>query len=170
MRKFAIPVVVACVFALGGVALANGDSTGSTGTSTDEESGQVIKVFAPTVQFKLIDLGDPGFSLGDQSVFSDNLLTSKNGDKVGIDGGVCTVVRVQDAATSSGTLQCLVTFSLRDGQITTQGLDQLTNGQLTGTQIGAITGGTGRFRKARGEAAVEFLSNTEANITFSIAR
>jgi len=42
----------------------------------------------------------------------------------------------------------------------------LTNGNLTGTQPGAITGGTGRYRNATGQISVAFLSTTEANVTF----
>ncbi|MBV9423988.1 MAG: hypothetical protein JOZ98_13820 [Solirubrobacterales bacterium] len=167
VRKYGIPAVVIAVLASGGVALANGHSPRP---SREKGHVRVIKVFALTVQFKMIDLGDPGFSLGDQAVFSDNLLTSKNGSVVGYDGGVCTVVRVVNATTGTGTLQCPVTFSLSNGQIATQGLVQLTNGQFTGTQTTAITGGTGSFREARGQATVEFLSNTEANITFFVAR
>jgi hypothetical protein len=165
MRRFSIVAVVAIVLAAGGVAVANGDST----TSTREDSGKVIKLFAPLVQEALIDLGDPGFSLGDKAVFSDDLLTRKNGQKVGFDAGECTVVRVADARAQSGTLQCLVTHSLNDGQIATQGFVTLTNGQFTGTQVAAITGGTGRFSEADGENAVEFLGPGEANITLTLA-
>ena len=55
-------------------------------------------------------------------------------------------------------------------QITTQALDTLTNGQFAGTQVAAITGGTGRFRDATGEAAVEFLGNDQVKVTFTIRR
>jgi hypothetical protein len=165
MRKFAIPVVAA-VLASSGMALANVHSSRSVRGS--KSHGKVIKVYAPTVQFARIDLGDPGFGLGDESAFSDDLLTGKGGQKVGYDGGTCSVVRVDNAATASGVLQCPVTFSLAGGQIATLGLVKLVNGQTTGTQVAAITGGTGRYRGARGEAAVAFISGTEANITFSI--
>jgi hypothetical protein len=165
MRRYGIPAVLVAALASGGVALANRQSTEHPGT---EGHARVFTLFAPTVQFKLIDLGDTGFSLGDESVFSDNLLTRRNGSSVGFDGGVCTVVRVADASAQTGTLQCVVTFSLGDQQIATQGLVQLTGGHLTGTQTAAITGGTGRFAKARGVAVVQFLSDTEANVTFVI--
>jgi hypothetical protein len=165
MRRYGIPAVLVAALASGGVALANHQRTEHPGA---EGHGRVIKVFAPTVQFKQIDLGDTGFSLGDETVFSDNLLTRQNGSSVGFDGGVCTLVRVDSATTQTGTLQCVVTFSLGDQQIATQGLVQLTGGHLTGTQTAAITGGTGRFAKARGVVVVQFLSDTEANITFVI--
>jgi hypothetical protein len=167
VRKFAIPVVVFVVLALGGVALANSRSPGHARTNSPV---QRIKVFAQAVQLKMIDLGDPGFSLGDQIVFSDNLFTRQNGDKLGIDGVVCTVVGVADAGTGSGTLQCPGTFAIGGGQIVTDGLVKLTGGQTSGTQTVAITGGTGRFRGAGGQISIQFLSNTAANITFSITQ
>jgi hypothetical protein len=167
VRKYGISAVVIAVLAYAGAALANGHSLRPSGKKSHVT---VIKVFAPTVQLKLIDLGDPGFSLGDESVFSDDLLTSKNGSMLGVDGGVCTVTRVGNAAAATGTLQCLVTFSLNGGQIATQGLNQLTDGQFTGTQTAAITGGTGRFSGARGQVVVEFLSNTAANVTFLLTQ
>jgi hypothetical protein len=81
---------------------------------------------------------------------------------------VYTVVRVDDAAAQTGTLQCVVTFSLSRGQIATQALVKITNGQLTGAQTAPITGGTGRYRNADGETVVEFISNDAANITFDL--
>ncbi len=167
MRKLALATVVAVALASAGVALANGHSTGA---ARAKDHVQRIKVFAPTVQFKMIELGDPGFSLGDELVFSDDLLTSKHGHEVGFNGGLCTVVRVGDATVGTGTLECEITFSLSNGQIVTHGLIQLTKGQLTGTQLVAITGGTGHFRTSRGQAAVRFFSNTEANVTFSVTQ
>jgi hypothetical protein len=77
---------------------------------------------------------------------------------------------VADAGTQSGTLQCIVTFSLKRGQITTQGLAEVINGQFAGTAVAAITGGTGRFRKAAGESEVEFLEPGQANVTLTILR
>ena len=167
MRKFSIAGVIAILVAFGGAALARGDSAES---SKGKSSAKVIKVFGKVAQIKLIDLGDPGFSLGDEAVFSDDLLTEKNGKTVGLDGGVCTVIRVADASTQAGTLQCLVTFSLKQGQIATQSLSTVTNGQFTGTQASAITGGTGRYRKAAGEVTIEFVSNAEVNVTLSIRK
>lgn len=103
-------------------------------------------------------------------MFADDLLTAKGGANVGSDGGVCTVVRVDDAARASGTLQCPATPSLHGGQLFTVGLVHLANGALTGTQVVAVTGSTGRFRGAQGELAVEFLTPTEANYTITLTR
>src|SRR4030095_9074289 len=58
---------------------------GSTG------GGRTIRVTAVFTEFDAnIDVGAPGFSLGDEVVFSGNLL--RNGEQVGRVGVVCTFV------------------------------------------------------------------------------
>ena len=168
MRKI-ILCAVAAAFTCGGAALANDHSNSSAGHGHHGHV-RVIKLFSSTVQFKQLDLGDSGFSLGDEIVFADDLLTAKSGANLGADGGVCTVVRVDDATSATGTLQCPVTLSLHDGQLFTVGLVHLANGALTGTQVVAVAGGTGEFRGAQGELAVEFLTPTEANYTITLTR
>ncbi|MEA2227731.1 MAG: hypothetical protein QOF04_1361 [Solirubrobacteraceae bacterium] len=167
MRKLniAMALALAAGVAFGGATLASGDDGGGHG-----HGGRTFRIYAPTAADRIAFLPETAgkFSLGDRVVFSDDLFTAKGGESLGIDGGVCTVARIADAATSSGELQCNITFSLPDGQIATQELHTLTNGELTGTQPGAITGGTGRYRDATGQVSVEFLSTTEANITFML--
>ena len=131
-------------------------------------AGQQVTIAGKTVQLNLVDAGEPGFTLGDVVALSDDL---RVGDKpAGVDGGVCTLVRIADADAQSGTAQCLVTYSLAGGQITTQGLLTLTNGGFIGTQDAAITGGTGRYRDARGEARLEFIRPGELEITLALRR
>ncbi len=161
--KLAVAAIAAAILAVGGVTLASAHSNGSS----DGHGGKVIKLFAVTVQTEHIDLGAQGFSLGDEDVFSDDLFTKKGGTEVGVDGGVCTVVRVIDAKTPSGTAQCLVTASLPGGQITTQGLFTFTDQPPAPFQL-AITGGTGAYKNARGQVTVELLSETEANYTLEV--
>ncbi|MGH2881300.1 MAG: allene oxide cyclase barrel-like domain-containing protein [Solirubrobacteraceae bacterium] len=168
MRKI-ILATVAAVLTFGGVALANDRATKS---SHDAHHGQigVIKLFSSTVQFKQLDLGDNGFSIGDEILFADDLLSAKGRANVGADGGVCTVVRVDDATSATGTLQCPVTLSLHDGQLFTVGLVHLANGALSGTQTVAVSGGTGQLRGAHGEVAIKFLTPTEANYTITLTK
>jgi hypothetical protein len=158
--KFALAALVAVVMATIGAGLAYA-------TSGSDDNGRTFTVFSKTVQFAPIDLGDTGPSLGDQFVFSDDLLTERGGDNVGFDGGVCTTVR-RDETAKTDTLQCAVTFSFAGGQIATQALLTLTNGNFTGTQTGPVTGGSGDFRGASGEVSVKFFSNDEADITFDL--
>jgi hypothetical protein len=121
MRKIVIPAVFVLVLASGAAPLAAAGGSGKA-RAASKPRARTFTMYTATTQFKLIDQGDPGFSLGDQDVFTDNVFTRKNGARLGIDGGVCTVVLVASAATLSGTLQCLVTYSLKGGQITAQGL------------------------------------------------
>ena len=158
-NRFGIACVAAVVLAVAGVGMAS--------ASSSDDTSRTFTVFAKTVQFAPIDLGDPGTSLGDQFVFSDDLLTEKAGEKVGVDGGVCTVVR-RDEASKSDTVQCVVTFSFEGGQIATQALLTLHEGHFSGTEVGPVTGGSGEFRGASGEVAVKFFSDTEADITFRL--
>ena len=158
-NRFGIASVAAVVLAVACVGLAS--------ASSSDDTSRPFTVFSKTVQLAAIDLGDPGTSLGDQFVFSDDLLTEKDGEKVGVDGGVCTVVR-RDEASKSDTVQCVVTFSFEGGQIATQALLTLHEGHFSGTEVGPVTGGSGEFRDASGEVAIKFFSDTEADITFTL--
>ena len=170
MHKFRITLVAttAVALAIGVAALASGKQV----KSHHRQGDRTFTIYAPTAanRLALVPVTKGQFSLGDRTVFSDDLFTSKGGHSLGTDGGVCTVTRIADASTGSGTLECEVTFSLPGGQITSQALNTLTSGNLVGTQLGAITGGTGVYRGATGELAVRFLSNTEAYITFHLGQ
>jgi hypothetical protein len=136
----------------------------SAGRSSDDDDVDVIRVTAVDAQDTFLDLGEPGDSLGDQSVFSQDLF--RKGEKVGTAGVVCTLVRLEPMV--SATAQCVATAELPRGQITLQGLLTFTDGPST-FRI-AITGGTGRYRTAHGVAIVEEVSETEDRITFRVIR
>jgi hypothetical protein len=124
-------------------------------SSSDDGGGQVILLTTKQVRQGFVDNGDPGFSPDDQFVFSNDLY--RNGEKVGEDGGTCTVTRI--AAGGAATLHCLGTNSLPGGQISVQGL------AAPGEPFElAITGGTGRYSKARGQVFGENTSPTEMRI------
>lgn len=112
------------------------------GTGNHDEGGQTLRFRAVSVDFAEVDLGAPGFSLGDQLVFSDDL--RRDGETVGIGGGACTIVRV----TGDPAFQCLVTFRLPDGSIATQAL--VRGSELPMIRF-AITGGTGAYDEAAGQ-------------------
>jgi hypothetical protein len=159
MRTLAVAALVAVVVALAGA--------GATFAGADHGHGhRGLTFFSTENALSLVPVMAGKFSLGDRVVFSDDLFTAKGGTQVGTDGGACTVVRVTDSGAGSGVLQCLVTFSLPGGQITTQALNTLTAGGFAGAQTGAITGGTGKYRGAGGQFTVEFLGGGETNVTF----
>lgn len=156
-RKLAGAVAALAALTFAGTALA--------GDGADQNR---LTLTGSTVQRNLVDTGEPGFTLGDQIAFSDDLRAG--GKPAGVDGGTCTLVRIADAGTQSGTVQCYVTYSLAGGQVTTQGLLELTGGGFTGVQETAITGGTGRYRNARGVARLTFTRPGELEIALAPRR
>lgn len=108
-----------------------------------------------------LDLGAPGPSIGDRLVFS-NPLYDIAGQVIGRDGAECVVVRIDpgESPERQQIVQCTISVQLADGQITVQGLAQGPENTF------AVTGGTGRYRKARGEAlAKDIVPLQEAEIT-----
>jgi hypothetical protein len=132
------------VAGLAGTVLAVASAAGSPG-------GSVIRLYEHDTSRSSIDLGDSGDSAGDQFLFAGDTFKRKGDAKVGRAAGVCTTVSTGDA----GEVICAVNFSLRGGQIATQGL--FVAADLFGgkTVSFPITGGTGRYRLARGDATVE---------------
>ncbi len=112
------------------------------------------------------DGGAPGPGVGDRIIFSADIFDARD-RKVGRDGADCVVVRTdpsQADPVEQQIVQCMVTVELPDGQITFQGLAQGTENDF------AVTGGTGAYRRARGEAHVDdrvFLQSSDVTITLT---
>ena len=153
-RLGALGAVIAVLALAVGIAL---PAAGSTGNAAQD---QTIRVTAVTTEQKLLDLGGPGFALGNEIVFSQKLLQGAN--QVGHDGSVCTEVSVarQEA-------QCIATYSFPGGQITAQALVIFGS---TAPYDGSITGGTGKYEGAKGELHVQNVSPTEGILTFHLER
>jgi Allene oxide cyclase barrel like domain len=112
---------------------------------------QTLRLVATEDQFEFVDLGAPGPSLGDELVFSEVL--RQRGREVGTSGVVCTVTAIE-VPYESQMFHCVGTLSLRKGQITLQGLLEVQGEDDPGPFDVAITGGTGAYRGAGGEATV----------------
>jgi hypothetical protein len=143
--------VLIAAFGAAGAAMAAGRSP-----SSDNQPLQFTIEFS---DFSLLDLGEPGMSKGDQLIQDDRLLNA-SGSEVGHDGVACTVTdpSLPEAA-------CQGSFSLALGQITVQFL----NGPPA-VKIGAVTGGTGRYRNARGQVKiVEPDTGNHGSITFTLS-
>lgn len=108
-----------------------------------------LRLVATPIQSEFVDVGAPGPSLGDELIRSQTL--ADRGREVGESGLVCTVVQVTPPY-GVLTAQCLITLSLRRGQITLQGLIEAQSVDDPGPFTLAITGGTGAYRGASGEA------------------
>jgi hypothetical protein len=135
-----LAVAALAVLTLGtGVASAHGDD------------GKTLKLVAKELQFQYVDEAPPGPSLGDEIVFSEKL--KKDGRHVGMSGVVCTITHATPPYDVL-TFHCVGTLSLRHGQITLQGLIEVQGENDPGPFTVAITGGTGAYRGAGGEAVV----------------
>jgi hypothetical protein len=119
-------------------------------------STTLVRVFAKEIQSEFLDLGTTGPSLGDELVFSE-LLSIRNRE-VGTSGGVCTMTE-GTAPYDVITSQCVVTLSLRKGQITLQGLVETQGEDDPGPFTLAITGGTGAYIDAGGVATFRELGD-----------
>jgi hypothetical protein len=163
-RRLPLGVLAILVLAVASLPAASASSSQAGSSAGDDNDVEVIRVIAVTVQENFLDLGEPGDSLGDQLVFTTDLL--RRGEKVGIGGVHCTVVRLEPMV--SATTQCVATAELPRGQLAGQGLLTFTEGPSTFRL--AITGGTGRYRTAHGVLVVQEISETEDRLTFRIIR
>jgi hypothetical protein len=145
----AVVAIIALAVLVFGSASAAADGKGKRDT---------LRLVATEFQSEFLDLGDPGPSLGDEIVFSEEL--KKRGREAGMSGGVCVVTEaVPPYATL--TYHCVATLSLRRGQITLQGLVEFQGPTDMTPFTLAITGGTGAYRGAGGEARIRRVSDTK---------
>ncbi|MFH8452937.1 dirigent protein [Streptomyces fungicidicus] len=111
-----------------------------------------------------IDLGATGRSVGDQFVFSGNLMSAEGTEDrlVGRIGGFCVI---DDLERNAG--QCVSTAVLAGGRITIQG--EQAGIPAPSPVVNAITGGTGEFREARGQVAQRVLTPATWRLTFEVS-
>jgi allene oxide cyclase len=129
-----VPLAGILVLAAAVSAWAGGGNDGRSGNS-----GKTISVVEHATTDATTDTGDPGDTAGDVLTFANEVFDAGDTTKVGTDQGYC--IRVVKGA----SYECNWTTFLPGGQIVVEGpfLDAA-NSTL------AITGGTGRYRGARG--------------------
>lgn len=110
-----------------------------------------------------LDLGGTGRSVGDQFIFSGDLVSTEGpGERfVGRFSGFCVIT---DLERNAG--QCSSTALLPKGQITIQG--EQAGIPVPSPVVNAITGGTGAFRKARGQVTQRVLTPATWHLTFDV--
>lgn len=114
-------------------------------SSTEQK---IMKLIARPVRREVYKNGTDEVNLGDRSVFTHEL--SLDGEVVGFDGGVCTVVRLDDGHSQ---ILCNVSMSLPDGTIAFQTFVEEVFPPPP--FFAAITGGTGDYRGASGEMHID---------------
>jgi hypothetical protein len=139
---------------------------GSTVAAAHGKHKNTLRLVATENQSDFIDLGAPGPSLGDEVVISERL--SRHGREVGESGIVCVVTEATPPYDVL-TLHCVATLSLRRGQITLQGLIEVQGMGDSGPFTVAITGGTGAFFGAGGEARIRNVSDMRSVYTLRFA-
>ncbi|MFH9616092.1 dirigent protein [Streptomyces pratensis] len=124
---------------------------------------RTIRVEARLQVGEELDLGATGRSIGDQFIFSGNLVSTGGPEErsVGRFGGFCVIT---DLERNAG--QCSSTAMLPEGQITVQG--EQAGIPAPRTVVSAITGGTGDFRKARGQMTQRVLTPATWQLTFEV--
>ena len=147
----AVIVVVALMVGAESPALGS-SSGGSASASSGGADERTIRVILVPTEFAEIDLGAPGFSLGDTVVFG-GVLQRPDGTPVGRYGLVCTFVSAANLARVEA--QCPTTATLPGGQITTQGV--VVNRSLNTTL--PITGGSGQFQGVGGQMVQRDISS-----------
>jgi hypothetical protein len=163
--KLSIAAAIAVLLAIVGVTLAS-----ASADSDGDHGAQVIKLVTVTPQDgqQFIDLGKQGPSVGDQIVFTDNVVDESGTPTGEFDGGVCSIVRLEGTA---ATAQCAVTLSLADGQIAVQGLITFGVQDQTAPPFDLpITGGTDAFEGVGGDIHVVEVSATRTELTLHLIR
>src|SRR4051794_41379546 len=141
MRRIAVKVVSLALV----VALAGAVAAWAGGGHRGKGSGRTLTVIEHATTDATTDTGD---TAGDILTFANEVFDRADAHAVGTDQGYC--VRV----VAGKSYECNWTTSLAGGQITVEGpfLD-------AGDSTLAITGGTGRYRKARGFMKLHSLEN-----------
>jgi allene oxide cyclase len=148
--------------------LAAGTLAGSGLVASAAPQPQAAAQHVQTLQFSvrfspfyLADIDPKGISKGDSTVFRDRLFDAA-GHQVGEDAGTCPVT---DLIPDGVQIVCSLVVALPQGQLSLQGL--ATNDP---TKKLAITGGTDRYRTARGDGElVEFGPDT-GRLTLHVIR
>ncbi|GGN77779.1 hypothetical protein GCM10011579_060320 [Streptomyces albiflavescens] len=156
LRSLSAAAVLAAALVAAPLASAT-TSTAGTGQETHQRT-ETIELVAKQTQSASLDLGSKGLSQGDENIIAEDLY--RDGRKIGDHSVVCTYVHI-----NPDELQCVGTFALPQGQVTSQALLHLPPAPAIDI---AITGGSGAYRTARGYVHTVPAGQTERRLTFHI--
>src|SRR4051794_19944405 len=153
--------VLSLVVPLGGIALLTLAVTAFAAPPDRRgDRGRAITVIEHATTDATTDTGAPGDTAGDILTFANDVFDAADARKVGTDQGYC--IRIVPAS----SYECTWTTFLAGGQLVVAGPFFDTRDSTL-----AITGGTGRYRNARGTMDLHALENgTKFRFAFKIAR
>ena len=138
---------IGAALAVAALALA-GTASADTGEKSHGHDRTITLTQADTtLQPTFVDAGTPGPSAGDLAVIHDGV--KLNGAPAGSYNQVCTLASLGSSPFTS-EFECVGSITLKDGTITMAGPFVPARAE----QSAAITGGTGRYRTARGEVVI----------------
>jgi Allene oxide cyclase barrel like domain len=130
----------------------------------DEKSKRIHVTAVVVEQTFTGDIAKP--AIGDRLISSAELF-DKHDEQVGTGAGVCTVVSAPETPSAKDTvIQCFISAVFDEGEITFGAAVQLPEVGAVGQF--SILGGTGKFRKARGEVTLTVLSPNTQDAVFEL--
>lgn len=147
--------------------LAAGSAGAGTGTSAGKADTagkgrvEVIELQIKDLEYKAVDLGEAGPSLGDMSVYCGTAV--ENGREVGVGAGTSQIINLDGGKATS---QAVITLELERGSLTMQSL--LTDRESPLDM--AITGGTGAYKDARGSVRYWDIATPKERMRVEILR
>jgi hypothetical protein len=158
LRKL-MPVATAAALAaliFGGVSAASG--------SDDGDRGRDFTALDITIKDTGVDVDNSNsFTIGDQDIFTDVLKNRAGTQTIGSLTAVCTTTDIPSGQ-QKPTAHCVGTATVPGGTLE---FAQLVDFARPAFEL-AITGGTGRYDRARGQISVSFLNETDALYRFDI--
>ncbi|MCX5609644.1 MULTISPECIES: allene oxide cyclase barrel-like domain-containing protein [unclassified Streptomyces] len=140
-----------------------------TGSGHDKGKHRVITLIgrlAEQTRFP-VNPGGPA-AQGDRTVVR-SILSDQAGNQVGETGGFCTTTRAALPGDSGGAEECVVTYTLPDGQLTVQGMYfGILNPGPPPSFDNAITGGTGKYHRARGSVHADTIGTGTRRFTIDL--
>jgi D-alanyl-D-alanine carboxypeptidase len=155
---------IGLALALAAIAVAVGYAQNAAAIDTAEK----FTVTAPATDQKTLDAAPAGPSLGDRFVFSGPLQNRAGTRDVGRIDGVCTTTSTPAGEPDQNRQQCQVTATIvtanGETEIELQGVGRV----LAEDVLAAVTGGTGKYQNARGQALFDFRTPDRVVVTFSL--
>lgn len=160
-RKFMLVTAVTAVAAAGLTTASSYPSAASSTGHTAKHTTTIHVVQGNKAVFTNVDVGPTGESIGDYVVITGPLVKPGSGTTVGSSWVICTSL----GTGATAPVQCLGTSHFAAGDITIQGLFITETGRHNRL---AVTGGTGAFKRARGEFVATILNDGSTDGLFRL--